>query len=464
MKTKIMLLCIFVFLLSGRLYSQLPNQNMYLLANLNQHITNDTYSGCYGYTSPNGREYAILGTHLGTAFIDITDSSNIHEVDFVPAPFPTNSGNHWREITVYSHYAYIVCEAAFSGIEIVDLSYLPDSVRYVSKYELPNYLTGHTISVSGNYLYINGSNSTFNGNGVTVLDLTSDPETPIRRGTWNTMYVHDSRIVNDTIFAANIYTGTLTIINAVDKDNLLTIASFQTAPHFATHNCAVTRDRKYVYTTDETGNPSAGTLKIFNIQNLSNILYVGDWRPTGITTSQVHNVEIYGDTAVVAHRTAGVRVLNISNPSAPIEIAWYDTYPANNNNEQVGTWGVFMFPSKKIICSNKETGLWVFKMGTTVGINNNLSNVVDFKLEQNYPNPFNPSTIIKYSISGSGGLVKLTVYDIHGRQLKTLVNGYRNKGSFTVEFNSGGFSSGVYFYKLTVNDNLSEVKKMIVLK
>jgi choice-of-anchor B domain-containing protein len=458
---------LFIFQISlifcAPLFSQLPNQNMYVLANLNQHITNDTYSGCWGYIAPNGREYAILGTHLGTAFIDITDSANIHEVDFVPAPV-TGSGNHWREITVYSHYAYVVTEALNGGIEILDLNYLPDSVRYVTKLMMLNHTYSHTISVSGPYLYINGCNPAFNSQGVTVLDLTVNPVNPVRRGTWSGAYVHDSRIVNDTIFASNIYTGNLTIINAVDKDNLQAITSFQTTPHLATHNSAVTKDRKYIYTTDEAGTPTASTLKVYNIQNLSNITFVTDWRPTGITTSQVHNVEIYGDTAIVGHRTAGVRVLNISNPAAPIEVAWYDTYPQNNLNQQVGTWGVFMFPSKKIICSNKETGLWVLGLTVPVGVNNSQSVVNKFKLEQNFPNPFNPVTKIKYSISGAGANVKLALYDIRGREVKVLVNGYKKAGSHSIEFNSTGFASGIYFYKLNVEGKYSEVRKMILIK
>lgn len=463
MKAKVILICFSALLLSGKVFSQHPNQNMVVLANLNQHITNDTYSGCWGYIAPNGREYAILGTHLGTAFIDITDSANIHEVDFVPYPVP-GSGNHWREITVYSHYAYVVSEASNSGIEIIDLLYLPDSVRYVTKFVLPNHLSSHTISVSGPYLYLNGGNAQFNSGGVTILDLTSNPEVPIRRGTWSSMYVHDSRIVNDTIYAANIYNGSISIINAVNRDNLQIITSFQTIPHLATHNCALTRDRKYIYTTDETGNPTASTLKVYNIQNLSNITFVTDWRPTGITTSQVHNVEIYGDTAIVAHRTAGVRVLNISNPTTPVEVAWYDTYPQDNSNQQVGTWGVFMFPSRKVICSNKETGLWVLKMTNTVGVNNNQLKPVKFKLWQNFPNPFNPETKIKYSISGSTAYVSLIVYDISGKVLTSLVNKTQRVGSYEVDFSAQSFSSGIYFYKLAVDGRFSEVKRMVLLK
>ena len=113
---------LFLFLIScSSSFSQLPNQNTYLLANIDQY---SSYSALWGYTAPDGREYAILGTQVGTSFIDITDSANIHEVDSVKG---LNSG--WREMKTYSHYAYIVSEATNSGLQIVDLQYLPDSVQ-----------------------------------------------------------------------------------------------------------------------------------------------------------------------------------------------------------------------------------------------------------------------------------------------------------------------------------------------
>ncbi len=451
-------------------YSQLPNHNMTFLANLNQHITTDTYSGCWGYVAPDSSEYAILGTHLGTAFIDITDNSNIHEVDFAPTPF-SGGGNHWREITVYSHYAYVVTEQANCGIEIFDLQYLPDSVHLVRRFIPAGHTITHTISQSVPYLFLNGCNTAF-GNGVTVLDLTINPELPVKRGTLNSHYVHDARIVRDTIWAACLSNG-IRIINAVNKDSLKFINSFLTPPHLTTHNCALTKDRKYIFTTDETSSPSAGTLKIFDIQNLNNITFVRDWRPTNITTSQVHNIEIFGDTAVIAHRSSGIRVLNISNPINPVEIAWYDTYPQNNNNAFIGAWGVYMFPSKKIIASNKEDGLWVVQLGINVKVNKTSSEIKSYNLYQNYPNPFNPVTKIKFDItrdgrretlaSRSGQDVKLVIYDAVGREVQTLVNQKLSTGSYEIEFSGINFSSGLYYYKLET-DNFSEVKKMILLK
>lgn len=85
-----------------------------------------------------------------------------------------------------------------------------------------------------------------------------------------------------------------------------------------------------------------------------------------------------------------------------------------------------------------------------------------FSLSQNYPNPFNPATKIKYGLPISGN-VKLVVYDILGKEIKTLVNEKQNAGTYQVEFDGSNFPSGVYFYKLTT-DNYNAVKKMVLIK
>jgi hypothetical protein len=86
----------------------------------------------------------------------------------------------------------------------------------------------------------------------------------------------------------------------------------------------------------------------------------------------------------------------------------------------------------------------------------------DFSLEQNYPNPFNPSTAIRYQVSGSSN-VSLKVYDVLGNEVATLVNEEESAGSYEVNFNAAGLSSGIYFYKLQAGI-LVETKKMILLK
>lgn len=465
LSTLFLLLIAFVFC-SSNSFSQLADQNTHLLKHLNPRPTLNQYkySACWGYTAPDGREYAILGCQPGTSFIDITDSSNIREVGFL-----AGSTSEWREMKVYSHYAYIVSEASSSAVQIVDLQYLPDSIHFVKKFTAPSHSRTHSISQSGPYLYLNGANSSFVGNGgIAILDLSTDPETPVLRGKWTTMYVHDSRILNDTIWASNIYTGQTTIINATNKTNLATVRTWQSYPQqtISTHNCAITGDRKYILTTNEMDFP-VGKLFVYDIQNLNNITYVTDWQPTNLTTTIVHNVEIYGNYAVIAHYTAGIRIVDISNPALPNEVAWYDTYKRDNSTDYLGCWGVFMFPSGKIIGSDTDSGLYVIKPDfSLVGIPGNVNDVIpeNYNLEQNYPNPFNPSTHIKFSIPSNSN-VKLSVYNTGGQEVAEILNDRRDAGNYEVNFDAGkyGLSSGMYFYSLT-SDKFKETKKMILIK
>jgi len=87
-----------------------------------------------------------------------------------------------------------------------------------------------------------------------------------------------------------------------------------------------------------------------------------------------------------------------------------------------------------------------------------------FELEQNYPNPFNPSTVISYSLAKSGN-VKLTVYDLAGKEIQTLVEEYQNAGRYNVRFSikDSDISSGVYYYTL-LSDGQTLTRKLMLLK
>jgi len=87
-----------------------------------------------------------------------------------------------------------------------------------------------------------------------------------------------------------------------------------------------------------------------------------------------------------------------------------------------------------------------------------------YKLYQNYPNPFNPYTNIKYQITNNKSFVHLTIYDVAGREVIKLVNKVQNAGTYKVDWNAAGYSSGIYFYSLTVNRKIVETKKMVLIK
>ena len=123
-KIYILILLSFFFMKGNESFSQLANQNTYLLKNID--VAGRSYSALWGYTAPNGREYAIIGYNRGTSYVDITDSANIREVDTI-----SGVNSSWREMKTYSHYAYIVSEGTNSSLQIVDLQNLPDSAHLV---------------------------------------------------------------------------------------------------------------------------------------------------------------------------------------------------------------------------------------------------------------------------------------------------------------------------------------------
>jgi hypothetical protein len=88
--------------------------------------------------------------------------------------------------------------------------------------------------------------------------------------------------------------------------------------------------------------------------------------------------------------------------------------------------------------------------------------VEGFKLNQNYPNPFNPNTKIGFAIP-KAGYVDLRVYDILGREVKVLLSQQLNIGEYEIEFDAKNLASGMYYYRLQTNDNVS-VKKMTLVK
>ncbi|HSL89269.1 MAG TPA: T9SS type A sorting domain-containing protein, partial [Ignavibacteriaceae bacterium] len=119
-----------------------------------------------------------------------------------------------------------------------------------------------------------------------------------------------------------------------------------------------------------------------------------------------------------------------------------------------GFWGAGM--SGTILYSNDPviTGMEdLLNFGT---------NVNDYTLSQNYPNPFNPSTKISWQ-SPVGGWQTLKVYDILGNEVATLVNEYKDAGYHEIEFNAAELSSGVYFYRIQIEDFI-ETKKMLLIR
>jgi len=280
------------------------------------------YSGGWGYTHPNGREYALTGCYTGTSIVDITDSTNIHEVAFISGP-----SSLWHEIRTWDHYAYVVSEGG-GGTQIIDLSNLPNSATLITSY---TYTSGgnttslaHSLEIFDGYMYLNGCQGWSPG-GVVIFSL-ANPIAPVFQGTYMQRYIHDCYVRNDTLYGAAIYSGGgIDIVNVQNKSNPQLIGRI-TYSGSGTHNVWTTADRHYVISTDEIGS-TAKTLKFWDLTTFPpapvNPVATYTINPADIE----HNVVVRGNYAYVAWYTAGIVVVDISDPTNPQTAGYYDTYP-----------------------------------------------------------------------------------------------------------------------------------------
>jgi Secretion system C-terminal sorting domain len=107
------------------------------------------------------------------------------------------------------------------------------------------------------------------------------------------------------------------------------------------------------------------------------------------------------------------------------------------------------------------------KLPTAINDDEPVQSPNKFSLSQNYPNPFNPETIINYEVRAnrhSPVQVKLIVYDVLGREVKTLVNKTQPAGKYKIVFNAANFASGVYYYKLNAGKDFEKTRKMLLLR
>ncbi|HZY09821.1 MAG TPA: choice-of-anchor B family protein, partial [Bacteroidota bacterium] len=332
-------------------------------------------AGCWGWTdTTTGREYALLGNECGTSIVEITNSDNLVERDFIPGVCSS-----WREIQTHSHYAYVVSEGG-QGTQIIDLSTLPDSARLVKNFTYTqgtrNTSRSHSIHIKDGYMYLNGCGNWSPG-GIVIFSL-ADPENPTFQSAFVGHYIHDSFARNNTIYGAAIYGVGIDIIDVTTKTSPQLLYTI-TYPGAGTHNCATTDDGQFLLTTDEI-NSTPKTLKIWDLRNPPSFPKVAEYQ--GDPTATVHNVFVKGNLAFMSYYTAGLRIVDISDPTQPIEVGGYDTYPGTGGG-YTGAWSTYpFFPSGKVIIGDMVSGMYL------VDLNANAPKVPsNFRAHSDYLSP-----------------------------------------------------------------------------
>ncbi len=335
---------------------------------------------CWGYTAPSGREYAIIGVSSGTAFVEITDPGKPTLVSFHAGP-----SSLWRELKAISAgYAYVVSEGG-SGIQVFDLTQIDNGiVTHVTDVTTGGCTTStHTISVNEDtgYLYRNGGGCGSCGGaeqGLVIYSL-ADPTNPSFVTTWNPKYVHDSQIViwtrpgpylgKELAFCAtdDVCNGgnpSVTILDVTNKAAITTVKTLAYTNSGFSHQCWLSGDQRYLYHDDELDDSIAPSVtRIFDVSDPANAFFVGSF--TSGATSIDHNLYVHGDRVYESNYTSGLRIFDNTNPTAPVQIAWFDTYPDSDAATFNSLWGNYPYYTRNLVIgSDLEKGLFVWYVGT----------------------------------------------------------------------------------------------------
>lgn len=314
----------------------------------------------WGYTAPDGTEYALVGLRSGVSVVSLADPAHPVEIQFIPGDQST-----WRDLKTWGHFAYVTTDqpGTDEGILIIDLSGLPNGVTWSNwKPVLPGQLdslyTCHNLWIDEDgYCYLSGCDQ--NSGGPIIIDVFSTPGQPKFVSYTPPVYAHDCFTQNNILYTAEIYKGQFSVYDVTNKLSPQLLAT-QPTPFAFCHNVWANADNSVLFTTDERANaPTAA----YDVSDVGDIKLLDEFRPVATLNEGVipHNAHVIGDHVVISHYTDGVVVVDASNPDNLIEAEHYDTSTDFDEGFH-GCWGAYpYFPSGLVAATDIENGLYVLK-------------------------------------------------------------------------------------------------------
>lgn len=169
-----------------------------------------------------------------------------------------------------------------------------------------------------------------------------------------------------------------------------------------------------------------------------------------VYTSGYEFINSYAELVTLKYNSFGARI-------------WRINYNYNSNSNNYSSGIVTDNNGNVYVAGTCNDDFVTIKYSQTVDINSTNTQIPEkYFLSQNYPNPFNPMTTIKYGTPKSG-LVQVKIYDILGKEVMDLVNENKIAGNYQVNFNGVNYSSGIYFYRIKIDDFVDS-KRMVLLK
>jgi len=400
-----------------------------------------------------GKEYAVVGNWSVPARIWIIDVTN----PAVPVEVAAIDGVSGFDVKMWQSYIY-ACDGNGAGND----SRIIDASDPLNPVILPGgFRSTHNIAISqSGYLFEQVT-------GFSIWDLNANPTLP------DSMFHtgvngHDATPKgNHRVWDFGGWSARAILWDYTNPQNPTIITTVEDTLNYF-HSGDATEDGSYLYICDEVTYHPDPDIYVFDVSNPAS--------PFEVTTiadplARVHNLYIIGGLAFVSYYAQGFKTIDVRNPASPVVADSYDTNVSTGDNYD-GAFGVYPFsPNGLIFISDWDNGLFIFTVeghvpttptavgGTPAG--------PSVTLHQNYPNPFNPRTTIAWETAGAGD-VTLSVFDVRGRRVRTLFEGYQPAGARSVEWDGtddrgAAVASGVYYYRLEAG-SATTTKRMVLLK
>lgn len=332
-----------------------------------------TANEMWGFTSSSGRDYAIIGFTSGTGIVEITDPRAPVIVAYIGGG---GVDTIWRDMATYQDHLYIVTDGTGVGLQIVDLSAVDEGVApLITTTGLGmGFVDAHNVYVNpdSGFLYLPLANLN-GGRGFLVFSL-SDPANPQHAGTWidptGDVRCHDLQV---TTLTRAPYAGKeiafcfaesrgLRIVDVTSKSLMVQLATLTYATNRYCHQGWISEDERFVFFGDELdeleGLVPLTTTYVANIEDLTAPFLAATYEHPGCWID--HNLMPRGDRVYQAHYQAGMRVLDVADPTNPSEVGFFDTHPEDNGRGFSALWGVFAgYQRRAVTASDRERGLFI---------------------------------------------------------------------------------------------------------
>lgn len=333
-------------------------------------LRGQVYNDIWGWESPEGREYVILGSLDSTYFIEVTfpDKPVVRDIVAGQDSFCVH-----RDYKVYNNYCYAVADEGYSTLQIIDMSYLPDSVHVVYDSDEIS-MRAHNVFIADDRVFLASNLHNKWGHipmSVLKLDKRADRPYPIHhlgRLTVDSVdlfnHVHDVYARDGIAYCSN-GPGGLYIYDYSDQSaGLQLISSLTSYPDQGyNHSSWLSDDGNTLVMADET---HGMRLKLVDLSDIESPEVISTFGMNSDLGSIPHNPFILGDLCFISYYHEGLVVYDISDPEKPELAAQYDTYPQHPDSVYAGyegCWGTYpYFTSGTIVASDMSNGLFIFKL------------------------------------------------------------------------------------------------------